>query len=902
MRATLPVLVTACLLFVAPAEGAAGGSGDVDGDGRLTVRDAVMIFASSGAAEMARLTTIRAACDYDGNGLCNTDDAYAILLAIVDDFSDLDGDGVANEADCHPLDERIATPHTYFLDLDRDSFGDSNQPIVACTLAPPVPAVAWGGDPDDTSAFQIVNVTPRGDRQFGLDYLASSQSGTWREDLGVELGVDFLPVRLRWDELEASGGAFTGPQVPVLAVANAQFPGRGLKVSLTLSPVSSGALTAPADLKSAIEQGTLRFSDPLVIDRFKAMLTFVRTQTPDLALSSLQIGYEVDAFLTQTPLYFWADYGVFFEAVAAHAKALWGADLRVGINATHAGLLNDTEGPLLRSLNGLADVVSLTYLPRLPDGGAIDPLDVRADVQRVIAMYFPKPLYFEAVGYPSSALLGASITRQSQFLRAFFEVWDMYPTLIPSASFTRLHDASFDLARFLASSARGDLLRDTAYHQSLGLRTWDGDGIHKPGYQTLRNLTAERGWWRIATPATRSFELGFTPALYDFPSTAEEFGEMLDWIQHTITADATAVNLHLDHGVPWVEAHADTFASAELPYSPAVKSMWESMRQRVPPGKKVLLSLNPLGVPRNVIAPYFGVGEGFTYDAQFQRIGNGIIADAENRLPPAPWNTHGLNHPDVKLAFLNYCRRAISFFQPQQLVMAIEITATMNESPAAYDQLLDLLNYVYTELKAEHPSLPLGVSISATTFMTDEYGVSHKHEDQPPLKRELQIQGLTDVLPVVDFIALSLYPHYGKYNASTMPASMFDGLMPLLEATGKPILIAETGWPAEMYTVLGVPFFSNTDKQDRFYRLLFYEMEKTSAPVDTIISFAPRDSDRGWQRLLDGSQQEPPTVSPQFVEFYKYFRDIGIYDGEGHRRPSTDTWQQRLALPYVPKF
>ena len=902
MRATLPVLVTAYLLLVTPAAGATAGSGDVDGDGRLTVRDAVMIFESSSAPEMARLTTIRTACDYDRNGLCNTDDAYAILLAVVADFSDLDGDGVANEGDCHPLDDRLATAHTYFLDLDRDSFGDSNNPVVACALAPPVPSVAWGGDPDDTSPFAIANVTPRGGRTFGLDYLASAQSGNWREDLGLELGVDFLPLRLRWDELETDPGAFTGPQVPVLAVANSQFPGRGLTASLTISPVSSGALTAPADLKSALEQGTLRFSDPVVIERFNAMLTFVHTQLPQLGLSSLQIGYEVDEFLAQTPMHFWADYGVFFQAVAAHAKTLWGADLRVGINATHAGLLDDARGPLLRSLNGLADMVSLTYLPRRPDGGAIDPLEVRLGVQRVIALYFPKPLYFEAVGYPSSALLGGSITRQSQFLRAFFEVWDMYPTLIPSASFTRLHDASFDLARFLASSGGGDLLRDTAYHQSLGLRTWDGHGVHKPAYQTLRNLTVERGWWRIATPATRSFELGFTPALYDFPSTAEEFGDVLDWVQHTIATDATAVNLHLDHGVPWVEAHADTFASASLPYSPAVQSMWESMRQRVPPGKKVLLSLNPLGVPRNVIAPYFGVGEGFTYDEQFQRVGNGIVADAENRLPPAPWNTYPLNHPDVKRAFLNYCRRAIDFFQPQQLVMAIEITATMNESPAAYDQLLDLLHHVYTELKAENPSLPLGVSISATTFMTDEYGVSHKHEDQPRLKRELQVQGLTDVLPVVDFIALSLYPHYGKYNASTMPAAMFDSLMALLEATGKPVLIAETGWPAETYSVLGVPFFSDTEKQDRFYRLLFYEMEKTSAKVETIISFAPRDSDRGWERLLQGSQQDPPVVSPQFVEFYKYFRDIGIYDGEGNRRPSTDTWQQRLALPYTPKF
>jgi hypothetical protein len=333
-----------------------------------------------------------------------------------------------------------------------------------------------------------------------------------------------------------------------------------------------------------------------------------------------------------------------------------------------------------------------------------------------------------------------------------------------------------------------------------------------------------------------------------------------------------------------------------------MKAMWASMRSRVPAGRDLIVSINPLGVPRDVIAPYFGVGEGFTYDSSFRRVGNGVIADGENRLPPAPWNDHPLNHPDVKRAFLNYARRAVQYFAPDQLILAIEITATMNEKPAAYDQLLDLLHHVYAQLKAEPATaaLALGVSISATTFMTDEYGVSHKHEDQPRFKRELQVQGLVDVLPIVDFVGLSLYPHYGKYNASTMPASMFDALMPLLEATRKPIIVSETGWPAETFTVLNVPFFSDAEKQDRYYRLLFYEMTKTSADVRQIISFAPRDSDRGWERLVAASQQDPPAVSVQFVEFYKYFRDIGIYDGEGGVRPATLTWKTELQRPHAP--
>jgi hypothetical protein len=70
--------------------------------------------------------------------------------------------------------------------------------------------------------------------------------------------------------------------------------------------------------------------------------------------------------------------------------------------------------------------------------------------------------------------------------------------------------------------------------------------------------------------------------------------------------------------------------------------------------------------------------------------------------------------------------------------------------------------------------------------------------------------------------------------------------------------------------------------------------------VRQIISFAPRDSDRGWERLVAASQQDPPAVSAQFVEFYKYFRDIGIYDGEGGVRPATLTWKTELQRPLAP--
>ena len=51
-----------------------------------------MILQMVGSPQLDRLTAIRAACDYNGDGVCTADDAFAILADIVTDPNDIDGD------------------------------------------------------------------------------------------------------------------------------------------------------------------------------------------------------------------------------------------------------------------------------------------------------------------------------------------------------------------------------------------------------------------------------------------------------------------------------------------------------------------------------------------------------------------------------------------------------------------------------------------------------------------------------------------------------------------------------------------------------------------------------------------------------------------------------------------
>ncbi len=446
--------------------------------------------------------------------------------------------------------------------------------------------------------------------------------------------------------------------------------------------------------------------------------------------------------------------------------------------------------------------------------------------------------------------------------------------------------------------------RAISYVGTLGLRTFVDGGEAKTGYKTLRNLTFDRGWWRDIERESRRFYMGFTPSPYDLPPDPATQWEVSQWVNNRIQHDADLFAIHMDGGIPWVEAYNDDFSLPEPPYSDSVKGTFLNYRNNIPPGHRLLVSINPLGIPRDLLAPYWGYGQGFDYDQDFNRIPNGLFSDDQNRMPPAPFDELDFDDPAVQVAFLNYARRVLQYFQPDYLLIGIEVSATLIEDPERYQKYLELHRFVYENLKADpaYSDVPILVSFSATTYMVDEYGVAYKYDEQEPGVRDRVVEEFERLLPYTDIVGLSLYPHYGKYNAYLTPGIIYDEVFELLErfgATGKPIGITESGYAADPYSLFGIPFAGNPEKQDRFYRLLFRELDRQPNPVEFVVSFQIRDGDIGWQRQWEGSQQNPPTVNPTFVEFYKYFRDIGIYDGDGTLRPSGDTWLRELALPRV---
>ena len=124
------------------------------------------------------------------------------------------------------------------------------------------------------------------------------------------------------------------------------------------------------------------------------------------------------------------------------------------------------------------------------------------------------------------------------------------------------------------------------------------------------------------------------------------------------------------------------------------------------------------------------------------------------------------------------------------------------------------------------------------------------------------------------------------YLTDSIPASMFEDLFSLSD---KPIAIAETGYPAQSFsiTVEGggtIDFNSTPQKQHNYIAGLLEQADQRNFIF--VINFVLRDYDALWEAI----------GSPQWAIVW---RDTGLYDENGVSRPALDTWRDALDRDHV---
>jgi hypothetical protein len=230
--------------------------------------------------------------------------------------------------------------------------------------------------------------------------------------------------------------------------------------------------------------------------------------------------------------------------------------------------------------------------------------------------------------------------------------------------------------------------------------------------------------------------------------------------------------------------------------------------------------------------------------------------------------------PRVKQAYLNYCRRAISFFEPAYLAIGVESNLIRTKAPWKWPGYLALHRFIYGELKREHPKMPIFDTVVATAILPG-YAPEYDHAQQMAV--------LDDLMPTCDVFALSLYPYMSAYKTDRIPADIFDRLDSM--SHGRPIAIGESGYLARPLSILnGRLTMDGTDaEQAEWIRLLLAAAEARHYLF--AVNYIIRDYEALWIKLGK-------------TDLNAIWKNTGFYDAEGHERPALTLWREALRRPY----
>lgn len=335
--------------------------------------------------------------------------------------------------------------------------------------------------------------------------------------------------------------------------------------------------------------------------------------------------------------------------------------------------------------------------------------------------------------------------------------------------------------------------------------------------------------------------MGFTPFPWDMTIEA-----IMDTAKF-ITENGDIISHHLEQGVPWIEALDDK------PFHPDMMKDWEG-RKGICASKKVFLSLTPLNEGRNSLEMYRGKDEDMPI--------------------PELFKDKAFNDPIVKKAYLNYCRRAVSYFQPDYLAIGIEVNELFHNSPDMWSSFVELYKYTYTELKKEYPDLPIFFTVSL-----------HNLTNPGWKDREKQQEEIKNLLEYSDVLGISYYPFMAMQ--SEKPIKILDWV---LNFTSKPLAITETGFPAQdiVLKTYKVTIPGSPEKQATYFKTLLDRGNKDGYLF--IICFLYRDYDALFKSIAPQLERRDLTL-----EIFSVWRDCGLVDENGIKRPAFDVWKNYLS-------
>lgn len=338
--------------------------------------------------------------------------------------------------------------------------------------------------------------------------------------------------------------------------------------------------------------------------------------------------------------------------------------------------------------------------------------------------------------------------------------------------------------------------------------------------------------------ASRPFYMGFTT----WPSDMTLEGVRAS--NEFVRAHGDIVAFHFDGGVPWQEA----YEGGELPKH--LREDWNG-KLSVAKGKQVYLAITPLAFERDRLALRWG-------------------ADGDNKPLSDEWKSYRLNDEHVKKAFLDYARKAISFFKPKYAAIGIETNIIISKAPEKWDDYAELHAHVYDALKKEFPDVLI--------FPTIQYEHLRGMEEDSKKNAAMQMPKVRALMAKSDLLGLSTY-HFGPEH--NRPSA--DYFKPAL-SLGKRIAITETGAPSKAFRIFNWPILGTPEDQEKYISFILGEAAKNE--FEFVINWVNIDYDKLLKKF-PGDMQE---VGKAWVY-------TGLQDADGNQKPALAVWDGYFSLP-----
>lgn len=344
----------------------------------------------------------------------------------------------------------------------------------------------------------------------------------------------------------------------------------------------------------------------------------------------------------------------------------------------------------------------------------------------------------------------------------------------------------------------------------------------------------------------RPFYMGFTP----FPPDITP--EAVERTYKGIAANSDIICHHFDDGVPWPEALEGK------PFSKHLTDGWKTRKDKTPADFKVFVAVTPLNAFRKAMALYHG--------------------EKDNMPLPKAFENKAFDDPAIMKAYLEYCRRTVKYFKPDYFAVGIEVNELVHNSPEKWPGFVRLYKHVYSRLKKDYPQMPIFCTFTLHNMLQDGWS-----------DIELQREKVREFLPEVDIAGISFYPFMKTLGAPERPFEAFDWIRKFVG--DKPIAITETGFPAEPTHLKD---FNVTLPGGEQGQAAYIESVLSAAGRDRylfVIAFLYQDYDALWEKIKGSFSGDWAAA----------WRDCGLLDGDGKKRPAHEVWEKYARAKYLPK-